>query len=435
MATYVELIRQDVYLHEPCEDTSLWPSSVSQFVQSLKNELKLPTWLKSGPVPYTNKRAVDLLDQLRASDDASNVDLWDSADTVIDKETIQRLLVVFNTALVDCARIRAVVETENLTGTLYPKESFLVVLVRNAILDAHARLSSLEDVPVALPRHFSGEPVPILNYMTKKFYVPLIVSICQEVPVEERSSDLGHRSSDEEDSSVESELFKHSPPTMSEFLDACERTETPEEVEQEPEKDVLPPQSNAYFVAHSPSATPPTICHIPVLCMADEEKLPVLMSSLLYQRRVWHISDPLLGLEFSKYDTTIVLFVGWLEDDLSSDRVLPRVHLGEIETSVKLDLSSPSVALMLPRLLVSLEPLISGIRDSARHSVGAVFSETSTYSPLSWRIDTDAQEEGVSVQESKNIREMVLQWAETQSHSECQANLSSPDTASLASTL
>lgn len=94
-------------------------------------------------VPYTNVRVIDLLGQVRALDDASNPDLWDSSDTIIDKETEQRLHVVFNTALVDCARIRAVVETENLTDTPYPKESFLVVLVRNAVLYAHAPLSAL----------------------------------------------------------------------------------------------------------------------------------------------------------------------------------------------------------------------------------------------------------------------------------------------------
>ena len=177
---------------------------------------------------------------------------------------------------------------------------------------------------MVLPRHFSGEAIPILNYMTKNLYVPLIISICQEMPVEESSSDLGHQPSDEEESSVESESFKHSPPTMSESLDACERTKTPEEFEQE--DGVLSPHFEAYFLAYSPSATPASICHIPVLCMAYEEKLPALMASFLYQRRAWHISDPLIGMEFSKYDTVIGLFVGWLEDDLSSDRILVSVQ-------------------------------------------------------------------------------------------------------------
>jgi hypothetical protein len=84
-----------------------------------------------------------VIDLLRASEDVSSADLWDSTDNIIDKEMEKRLHVVFNTALADCARIRAVIEAENLTGTPFPKESFLVILVRNAILDAHARLSSL----------------------------------------------------------------------------------------------------------------------------------------------------------------------------------------------------------------------------------------------------------------------------------------------------
>ena len=182
--------------------------------------------------------------------------------------------------------------------------------------------SSREDVPVVLPRHFSGEAIPILNYMKKNFYAPLVVSIGLEVPVEESVCNLEHQPSESDEEDVYSELFEHSPPTMSEFLDACDRTKTPEEDEEEQEEGVIPSMFEAHFLARPPSAAPPSVCHIPLLCMSDEKQLPVLMSSLLYQRRVWHISDPLVGLEFSKYDTTIKLFVGWLEDDLSSDRVL-----------------------------------------------------------------------------------------------------------------
>ena len=60
------------------------------------------------------------------------------------------------------------------------------------------------------------------------------------MPIEESDSDLGHQPSDDNDSSNGSELFNHYPPTMSEFLDACERPETPEEVEEEQEEDVHP---------------------------------------------------------------------------------------------------------------------------------------------------------------------------------------------------
>ncbi|KAF8123307.1 hypothetical protein EV363DRAFT_1180446 [Boletus edulis] len=417
MASYIELIKKDVCCHKSC-DASSWPFSVSEFVQSLKNDLKIPSWFKSGLAPYTNKRVIDLVHQLRASDDASNIDLWDTMDRIVDKEMEQRLHVVFNTALIDCARIRAVIEAERLTDTPYPKESFLVILVRNAILDAHAQLSSLEDIPVVLPRHFSGGAIPILNYIGKSFHASLVISIYQEIPVDsESSSDVEHQSNDEEDSSIVSESFKHSPPTLSEWLYASETT--PEDVEEEQAEIVPPPPFEAYFFAYRPSMAPPSTCHIPVLCMADEEQFSVLMSSLLYQRRVWRISDPLIGLEFSKYDTTIRLFVGWLEEDLPSDRVLPRVHLGEIGTPVKLDLSSPSAVLVVSRLLCNLESHVFAMRDSVRHSVGAVISETQSYSALSWRIDTDIRKED-PILEYNNTRETIIQWVESQKYSECE---------------
>ncbi|KAN0101122.1 hypothetical protein V8E55_001106 [Tylopilus felleus] len=414
MASYVELIRKDVFRHTSC-DASSWPFSVSEFGQSLQNALKIPSWFKK----YASDGVIDLLDQL-CPDDASNVDLWDTTDTIMDKETERRLCAVFNTALVDCARIRAVIEAEDITDTPFPKESFLVILVRNAILEAHTRLYSLEDIPVVLPRHFSGEAIPILKYIPKNFYAPLVISIGQEMPVEENESGLGHQLSDvEEDTSSESGLFEHSPPTLSEWLDACERTKTPEEVEEEQEAGFLSPHFEPYFLAYSPSTTPPSICHVPVLCMANEEQLPVLMSSLLYQRRVWHISDPLIGLEFSKYDTTIKLVLGWLEEDPSSSRALPRVHLGEIRTPVSLDLSLPSVALVISRLLCSLESHICGVRDSARHSVGAVISETRSHPSLSWRIDTDyfEKEGSAPILENNNTRDMIIQWVESQKYS------------------
>ncbi|KAF8139653.1 hypothetical protein EV363DRAFT_1444121 [Boletus edulis] len=408
MSSYIELIKKDVCCHKSC-DASSWPFSVSEFVQSLKNDLKIPSWFKSGLAPYTNKRVIDLVHQLRASDDASNIDLWDSMDRIVDKEMEQRLHVVFDTALIDCARIRAVVKAERLTDTPYPKESFLVIFVRNAIMDAHAQLSSLEDIPVVLPRYFSGEAIPILNYTGKSFHAPLVISICQEIPVDsESSSDVEHQSNDEEDSSI---------------------------VKSRKSKRKLSLRHHSLRIAH-PWLQPST-CHIPVLCMADEEQLSVLMSSLLYQRRVWRISDPLIGLEFSKYDTMIRLFVGWLEEDPSSDRVLvndspsfyfllsdsrcprvkPRVHLGEIGTPVKLDLSSPSAVLVVSRLLCSLESI--AMRDSVRHSVRPVISETKSYSALSWRIDTDIRKED-PILEYNNTRESIIQWVKSQKYSECE---------------
>ena len=84
---------------------------------------------------------LELLDHLRVSDDAARVDLWDHTDQSMDIDLQQRLHAVFNDALADCARIRAVVDTEKRTNVPFPKESFLAVLVRNAILNTNPGLS------------------------------------------------------------------------------------------------------------------------------------------------------------------------------------------------------------------------------------------------------------------------------------------------------
>ena len=98
-------------------------------------------------------------------------------------------------------------------------------------------------------------------------------------------------------------------------------------------------------------------------------------------------------------------------------RVKPRVHLGEMGTPVTFDLSSPSEALVVSRLLCSLEPHMSGVRGTIRHSVGAVISETQSYSSLSWRIDTDIREEDpISILENDKNRNMIISWAESQQH-------------------
>ena len=117
--------------------------------------------------------------------------------------------------------------------------------------------------------------------------------------------------------------FEENPPhrnTMSEFLRQCVQPNWV--IEEEEEELVPPPEFDAHFLAHPPLPGPHSNYHIPVLCMADEERLPLLMSALLHQRRIWHIDDPLIGIQFSTYSTTISLFVGWLEREVGPGCVL-----------------------------------------------------------------------------------------------------------------
>ena len=95
-----------------------------------------------------------------------------------------------------------------------------------------------------------------------------------------------------------------------------------EEEEEEEEETILPPELDAHFLACPPQTGAFSTYRIPVLCMADCERLPVLMASLLHQRRIWHIDEPLIGIQFSTYDTAISLFVGWLESEVDPGCVL-----------------------------------------------------------------------------------------------------------------
>ncbi|KIN96070.1 hypothetical protein M404DRAFT_11022 [Pisolithus tinctorius Marx 270] len=157
---------------------------------------------------------------------------------------------------------------------------------------------------------------------------------------------------------------------------------TVEEVEEEVEDD---PE----FSPHTSRPTFSHILHLP-LCHL------LVITSLLYQRRVWHIGDPLIGvtIEFLKYDTIIRLYVGWLED-ASPDGILSRMHLGSIETSVILDISSPLVSLAVSRLLMSLESPICGVRNGVRNVTGTIAAETQTHTTRSWRIDSDVREDTI----------------------------------------
>jgi hypothetical protein len=61
------------------------------------------------------------------------------------------------------------------------------------------------------------------------------------------------------------------------------------------------------------------------------------------------------------------------------------------------------------------------VRDSVRHSVGAVISGTQSHSSLSWRLDTDIQkEDSASILENDNTRDMIIHWVKSQKYLECE---------------
>jgi hypothetical protein len=63
---------------------------------------------------------------------------------------------------------------------------------------------------------------------------------------------------------------------------------------------------------------------LPLLCVADEENIASLLSSVLYQRHVWGIDEPVVGVAFSRTGTVGQVVLGWLDPESTVDFNLVR---------------------------------------------------------------------------------------------------------------
>jgi hypothetical protein len=61
---------------------------------------------------------------------------------------------------------------------------------------------------------------------------------------------------------------------------------------------------------------------LPVICVADGEQITSLLTSVLYQRRVWGIDEPVVGFVFSKTGSVGNIVLGWLDMESSDNRYL-----------------------------------------------------------------------------------------------------------------
>ncbi|KZP03876.1 hypothetical protein FIBSPDRAFT_448767 [Athelia psychrophila] len=52
---------------------------------------------------------------------------------------------------------------------------------------------------------------------------------------------------------------------------------------------------------------------LPVICIADESNIYPLLTSALYQRRVWNIDEPVIGLVISRTGTAGQVYLAWLD--------------------------------------------------------------------------------------------------------------------------
>ena len=81
------------------------------------------------------------------------------------------------------------------------------------------------------------------------------------------------------------------------------------------------------------------------------------------------------------------------------------MHIGEIDTNIVLDLAFPIAALTVSKVLLSLASDIPALRDSLARVAPRIVDETQS-GCLSWRIDTCATQEELSV-------DPIVSWIET----------------------
>jgi len=86
------------------------------------------------------------------------------------------------------------------------------------------------------------------------------------------------------------------------------------------------------FDAHVLPSNGRRFCAIlPLLCVTDEANINSLLSSVLYQRRVWGIVDPVVGMVFSKSSTVGQVVLGWLDPEAADDD-LPTVNIARSDS-------------------------------------------------------------------------------------------------------
>ena len=123
------------------------------------------------------------------------------------------------------------------------------------------------------------------------------------------------------------------------------------------------PSIDVPFEAHILSGRGRRFCAVlPVICVADSDNIVSLLTSVLYQRRVWSIDQPAIGIVFSKTGVVARVFLGWLDPESNDRSNLVRaycVHCTPWAYGI-LSLSHTSRAhLQTPRLNLPLASLIS----------------------------------------------------------------------------
>ncbi|KAA1472309.1 hypothetical protein DENSPDRAFT_838535 [Dentipellis sp. KUC8613] len=158
--------------------------------------------------------------------------------------------------------------------------------------------------------------------------------------------------------------------------------------------DGLNPIASQIHMLSDPTQRPMPL--LGLLCMADVDNIFDVMASMLHQRRAWGLSNqPVVGLAFDRYQTSVQVVFGWFDDsDVSQPYCVPLPHVAYAapgctarEKGGIFDLADPSSAEALATFLLGLRERIESIGAECDARAEDVFAQVVSGAIPVWRAD------------------------------------------------
>ncbi|KAJ7784975.1 hypothetical protein DFH07DRAFT_872930 [Mycena maculata] len=132
---------------------------------------------------------------------------------------------------------------------------------------------------------------------------------------------------------------------------------------------------------------------LPFLCIADQDNIVDLMTSVACQRHVWGDLDPVVGFVLS--GTVMRLVLSWLDPATST------VHIASSTSNGVFDLTDTASALSFTQFIFNLPPHFASILERAKELAKVGFGNNA----LDWRLDSL-----LPSHESEDWHDRVAQW-------------------------
>ncbi|THH07506.1 hypothetical protein EW146_g9301 [Bondarzewia mesenterica] len=375
---------------------SEWPAPVRHISKLLQRPL--PAYLATGPYPFVSELASGLLQELS---DSPLLRTERDEPEILDAAPLSDML---NTLLTTVCELRYLVEVNDDYG---PRKTLPLwfTMFKFLAFVCSKDLCIMGDRPFILPRAFPHERRPREVFdgqatMLMSYIVDGIQSPCPPSPTHAEDTGRSH-----------STITQSKPPVI------------PGPSSHSPSDDAVtsgyPDEDSSATTSSTPSLDVPFDAHVlsgcgrrlfatlPIVCVADGDNMVSLLISVLYQRRVWGIDEPVVGIVSSKIGTVFQVVLGWLDLTSVDERQLPTAHLAFAAKSCEgvpsigvFDFCDPESALVLAQFILGLRSHIDAIKSAALKP---------DFHDLSWRCDDVDVEEGKDGE--GDWKRGIVEWA------------------------